>query len=88
VTTTYTERDGRYYRAGLVYEPEGHGSRYLFSPDGPFFVDGIRYEQPLDDDVIYIRPMVELMPLRGGATSTFMHKPLTDAELDEWVRHG
>jgi len=81
----YTERGGRYYRAGLVYEPDGDGT-WQYEPDGPFFVDGIRYETP-GCEVVYTRPMIESLP-DTGRRATFTHKPITEEELDAWVRHG
>lgn len=66
----YTERDGLYYRAGLVYEPEGDGT-WRFEPDGPFFVDGIRYETPAGN---HVAPMIELKP-EGGRHAMFRHIP-------------
>jgi hypothetical protein len=86
MTTYYTERDGRYYRAGLRYEDEGDGT-WRFEPDGPFFVDGIRYETPFGADVIYRRPMVEALQ-DSGRRAVFSHQPVTEEELDRWVRHG
>jgi hypothetical protein len=59
----YTERDNRYYRAGLVYELDDDGT-WQYEPDGPFFVDGIRYSTP-SDRVVRVQPMIELKPDGG-----------------------
>ena len=81
----YTARHGRYYRAGLEYELDDDGT-WRYEPDGPFFVDGIRYDKP-GSDVVYARPMIESLQ-DSGRSATFTHQPISDEELDGWVRHG
>lgn len=77
MTTYYTERGGLYYRAGLVYEPLEDDQRlWQYEPDGPFFVDGIRYETPNGN---HVAPMIELLR-DGGRGGVFRYMPE--------VRHG
>jgi len=90
MTTSFTRRDGRYYRAGLVYEPEEVCDEEVlyYEPDGPFFVDGIRYEAPVHSDFgVYTRPMIEVLA-DGGGDAAYRHEPMSDTDLDKWVRHG
>jgi len=108
VSTRYTYRDGRAYRAGLVYETEyvsqwgdaptvfdreyadySLGEEvWMYEPDGVFYVDGIRYERPTNSDIVYSRPMIEVFLDAGGEEFRRHPEPLTEEQLDEWVRRG
>lgn len=91
MTADYTLRDGVYYRAGLSYEPDtvlasfvDEEEVFFYQPDGPFTVDGIRYERP-HTDTFHVRPMIELFTDGMSRGYPYRHEPLTEAQLDEWV---
>jgi hypothetical protein len=100
VSTDFVYRDGCRFRAGLTYEPDtvhawgvesgcgGGEPIWHFYPDGPFFVDGIRYEHPLNSAVIHARPMIEVFHDASGQPARHCPEPLTDAQLDRWVQRG
>jgi hypothetical protein len=93
VNADYIRRDGCYYRAGLTYEPDylpgwNDAEIWHFCPDGPFFVDGIRYEHPLDPDVVHARPMIEVFSDGSGQPARHDPEPVTETQLDRWVHQG
>lgn len=77
----------RRYRGGLMYE--AHDDATLFVADGPFWVDGILYD-PHRAGVTAIRLMCEITPPPGPPASARcqVSRPMSEAELDEWVHLG
>jgi hypothetical protein len=80
-------------RDGLVYHIRcydgGREPYHLYTPVGPFVVDGVHYYRGDDDGAA--RPMIEVFDDGDGGSGfcTQHHsRPPTEPELDDWVHGG
>lgn len=83
-----------FYGDGLLYQlhpdPEPH---YRLTAANVFVIDDVWYDYgALDEDAVYIRPMIELIddddPAHQEPAWIYLSAPPTDTELDTYVRDG